>query len=137
MRAFDQWASTLTQYSSIDQFNGAVIAIDAAHYLNHLLYDATLTRFKEPLLPALGGQPFVLKTHLQNEIDAFRHYGITPYFVFPGLDYGKNANVAREYEESMRLIGDAWSLYRSSQPDAAVETFGRSGNRGSACRIHV
>lgn len=132
MRAFDEWVNPLTQYSSIDQFNGTVIAIDAAHYLNHLLYDATFTRFREPLLPALGGQPFVLKAHLQSEVHGLRQYGITPYFVFPGLDYGKKGNVGRGYEESLRLIGEAWNLYRSSQPGAAVETFGRSGKHRSA-----
>lgn len=103
-----------------------VIGIEAAYYLDRLL---NTPPSKEPLLSALGGFPFALKTHIENELETMQSLGIKPLFVFSGMDYVAKEKPSRELSDSVRLNSEAWSLYNQQSPVEAVETFGNSGER--------
>ena len=81
---------------------------------------------KEPLTPALGGTPFGLKPIFRATIAAWRAAGITPLFVFSGLDVGKNDSVLAEALRNAQLHSDAWALYDKNDASRAVETFRKS-----------
>lgn len=85
---------------------------------------------KEPLLSALGGFPFALKTHLENELEALQAAGVKPLFVFTGLDFAVKSQPSKQLSRAARLNAEAWELYNQHQAVQAVETFGNSGRTG-------
>jgi hypothetical protein len=122
IRGFEAWSANLVQTSSLADLKDATVAIEAADYLKRFLL-----RHKEKLLPALGGYPFVLNAGISEEIAAFRKHGITPIFVFSGLDIGSNRDRSfRLAEEASRTNSEAWQLYDQHQAERAVEAFGCS-----------
>ncbi|KAK2741084.1 hypothetical protein FQN55_008488 [Onygenales sp. PD_40] len=125
IRAFDEWANTRAQTLNLAALKGSAIGIDASHYLDqHLNHHAT----KEPLLIALGGFPFSLKSNIEKELQALKNLGVTPVFVFNGLDFGKRAPDFSSQAESTRALEQAWDLYDQQQADQVVDAFSTAGS---------
>nr|OQO27427.1 hypothetical protein B0A51_07878 [Rachicladosporium sp. CCFEE 5018] len=130
--AFKEWATHdgVTVSGKIDQLREKRVAIDAEDWLNTLL---TAQTTREPLLPALGGLPFALKKHVNEHLEGFRNAGITPTFVFNGLDLAcrDRAMIAKESRIAAASLDEAWRLYGESKADDAVAEFGKSCTYGT------
>lgn len=126
IRSFDEWISSsgLRERASMKSMNNATIAIEAEHYLDCLMKVAPT---KEPLLSAIGGLPFGLKSHIVNHIGVWRAHGIAPFFVFAGIDGWKQDDTVADAEENGRINSEAWGMYEQGHPQDAVNTFGKSG----------
>ena len=125
VRTFDDWAAPRHQTQPLTVLRDVVLGVEAEHFLHRLL---TTPPSKEPLLSALGGYPFALRSHIENELENMEEAGITPVFVFRGLDVGKQDTTGRREAESAALNTAAWELYDQLHPVRAVETFGNSGS---------
>ena len=101
----------------------AVVGIDAYHYLQKAL----ASQLKEPLVPALGGFPFSLKTTIQQDMEEFRKAGIKPVFVFSGISPSPSEKPFSISDESVKLRTRAWELYDKGQAMDAVDAFGQAG----------
>ena len=120
----DEWASTRLQSLPLSALKGAVVGIDASHYITqHLLQQST----REPLLIALGGFPFALKNNIERELQIFKNLGVACVFVFNGLDFGKKDQRPHVQPESVRAFEQAWGLYDQQQADQVVDAFSGAG----------
>jgi XPG N-terminal domain len=124
VRSFDEWAANRAQIYPLSALKDAVLGIEAAHYLNRLL---TTPPSREPLLSALGGFPFALKTYIENDLEILKRNGIVPLFVFSGMDLAKKDKPFSHLNDSALANTRAWELYDQHQAIQAVETFGNSG----------
>jgi hypothetical protein len=101
---------------------GAVIGIDASHYINqHLVNQST----REALLGALGGFPFALRANIEKELQTFKNLGVACIFVFNGLTFGKREQ--RAQPAASRSFEQAWDLYDQQQADQVVDAFSSAG----------
>jgi hypothetical protein len=126
---FEEWSANLAEQSSMENLKDVVVGIEATEYLNRLpkMNYPELTRpVQEALLPALGGVPFGLKHIIKHHISVWRKYGITPLFVFNGLDIGKGDPTFNASEENARVSTLAWNQYSTGNAAATVQTFGDS-----------
>ncbi|GKZ20091.1 hypothetical protein AbraIFM66951_008189 [Aspergillus brasiliensis] len=124
IRPLDEWAATRTQSLPLSALKGAVVGIDASHYISqHLLQPST----REPLLVALGGFPFALKNNIERELKAYKDLGVACIFVFNGLDFGKKDQRPHVQQESVRAFEQAWDLYDQQQADQVVDAFSSAG----------
>ncbi|KAK0318338.1 hypothetical protein LTR91_010218 [Friedmanniomyces endolithicus] len=127
MAAFKEWVQSegLETSGKIDQFRKSCIAFDAEDYLDTLL-TATLSR--EPLLPALGGLPFALQKHIDDDLQRFRDAEIKPIFVFNGLQAASKDGtmVAREGKRAAKILDEAWGIYDQGRGEDAVNAFGKA-----------
>lgn len=101
-----------------------MVGIDASHYLNQHLRSHTT---REPLLVALGGFPFALKSNIERDLQAFRDLGIGCVFVFNGLEFGNREERPRIHPESVRAFEKAWEFYDRKQADQVVDAFSGAG----------
>lgn len=100
------------------------MGIEASHYLDlHLNHYSS----KEPLLIALGGFPFALKSNVEKELQNWKSHGVTPVFVFNGLDFGKREHNFTAQNDSLRALDQAWSFYDQQQADQVVDAFSAAG----------
>ncbi|RAK79811.1 PIN domain-containing protein [Aspergillus fijiensis CBS 313.89] len=124
IRPLDEWASTRTQSLPLAALKGAVVGIDASHYISqHLVHPSS----REPLLVALGGFPFALKNNIEKELQVFKDLGIACVFVFNGLDFGKKDQRPQVQQEAVRAFEQAWDLYDQQQADQVVDAFSSAG----------
>lgn len=126
---FEEWSANLAEMSSMDNLRGAAVGIEATEYINRLpkmSYPELERPVQEALLPALGGVPFGLKHIIKHHIAVWRKHGITPIFVFNGLDVGKGDPTFNASEESARVSTQAWDHYAGSNPSATVQAFADS-----------
>ena len=121
--SFDEFATPLSEVAPLSELDGAVIAIEASHYLTRLLVNPNL---KEPLLAALGGLPFTMRSAVASDMAAFRGTGIKPIFVFDGMDVSKTKTLFQQADEAVRANTTAWNLYNQHQAENAVAAFGES-----------
>ncbi|QQK44121.1 Posttranscriptional regulation nuclease (Mkt1), putative [Penicillium digitatum] len=122
IRPLDEWAVGRTQSLPLSALKGAVVGIDASHYINqHLVNQAT----REALLGALGGFPFALKAIIEKELQTIKNLGVATIFVFNGLDFGKKEN--RAQPAASRSFEQAWDLYDQQQADQVVDAFSSAG----------
>src|ERR1700761_4608010 len=135
--SFKQWATAehVVTTTSLEQFRGKRIGIDAEDYLHSLL----VTGNREPLLQALGGQPFSLKSRINDHLENYEAAGIDPVFVFHGLDLPckDRASVLNESRKSMALLNDAWQIYDQGKGDEAVTAFGKACELQSLCSTSI
>ncbi|KAF1827050.1 uncharacterized protein K489DRAFT_5094 [Dissoconium aciculare CBS 342.82] len=85
--AFNIWAKDEGYWiedsiSAFSQVTDAKVAFDAEDYLNSFLTGGHATY--EPLVPALGGIPFTLNSHIDTLLSELQNAGIKPLFIFPG-----------------------------------------------------
>jgi hypothetical protein len=132
IRPLDDWVSGISARTSslpLSALKGAVVGIDASHYISqHLLHPST----REPLLIALGGFPFALRSNIEKELQAFKDLGVACVFVFNGLDFGKKNQRPHAHHETVRAFEHAWELYDQQQADQVVDAFSSVG-MGSVC----
>jgi hypothetical protein len=111
--------------SRLDDLKGYVVAIEATWYFQNLL---DTPPSKEPLLPALGGLPLALKSHIEADLNQWEKAGLIPYFIFDGLSIiGEEDISMKAAKESGDRILEAWRLYCNNQATDAVSAFGNSG----------
>ncbi|KAK3703429.1 hypothetical protein LTR37_014419 [Vermiconidia calcicola] len=124
--AFKNWAvsENVVVTSPLEQFRDRRIGIDAEDYLHSLLFAGN----REPLLPALGGQPFTLKKRVGEDLEGFRAAGIEPVFVFNGLDLAckDRISILNEGKKASTILNDAWNIYDQGKGEEAVNAFGRA-----------
>ncbi|KAF2216184.1 hypothetical protein CERZMDRAFT_93483 [Cercospora zeae-maydis SCOH1-5] len=126
--AFREWAKSegLVTAVPISEFEDAVIGYDAEDFINILLVQEGT---KEPLLPALGGLPFALRSHIDRELANIEKFTKKkPLFIFNGIDlelYDRKF-VSKESERAVRILEEAWRVYDSGDGDAAVRAFERA-----------
>ncbi|KAL1980154.1 hypothetical protein VTN96DRAFT_4585 [Rasamsonia emersonii] len=124
IRALDDWAAGRTVSLPLSALKGAVVGVDASHYIyQHLHHHST----REPLLIALGGFPFALKANIERELQTYKNLGITLVFVFNGLDFGRRDPQPQARAESARAFEQAWELYDQQQADQVVDAFSNAG----------
>ena len=131
IRNFDEWSASLVEMTAMNELSGGVVGIEATDYLSRLpkLPVPDVNRpIKEALLTALGGVPFGLKFVIKTTISVWKRNGITPFFVFSGLDVGKRDTSFVTSEDAARTNAEAWALYDNHQAEAAVEMFSNSGS---------
>lgn len=126
VRILDEWAAGRSQPLPLSALKGAVLGIDASHYLSQRLHQPST---REPLLVALGGFPFALRNSIEKELQALKNLDISCVFVFNGLDFGKKDKQSRLQTESVRAFEHAWELYDQQQADQVVEAFSSAGMR--------
>jgi hypothetical protein len=117
-------AALRAQTYPLSALKDAVLGIEAAYYLGRLLNNPPS---KEPLLSALGGFPFALKTYIESDLETLKRNGIVPLFVFSGMDLAKKDKPFSNLNDSALANTRAWELYDQHQAVQAVETFGNSG----------
>lgn len=124
VRLLDEWAAPRTQSLPLSALKGAVVGIDASHYISqHLLQPST----REPLLVALGGFPFALKTNIERELQTLKDLGVGCFFVFNGLNFSTKDQRPSVQPESVRAFEQAWDLYDQQQADQVVDAFSGAG----------
>ncbi|EPS32503.1 hypothetical protein PDE_07463 [Penicillium oxalicum 114-2] len=124
IRPLDEWTVGRTQSLPLSALKGAVIGLDASHYIQqHLVNQST----REALLGALGGFPFALKANIERELQTFKSLGVTCVFVFNGLDFGKKDEKPRNQAAMVRSFEQAWELYDQQQADQVVDAFSNAG----------
>lgn len=120
----DDWLASRHSSLPLSALKGAVVGIDASHYISqHLLHHST----REPLLVALGGFPFALKSNIERELRLLKELGIATLFVFNGLDFGTKNQRPHVSPESVRAFEQAWDLYDQQQADQVVDAFSGAG----------
>lgn len=131
VRPLDDWVAARQNQSAqslhlpLSALKGAVIGIDASHYIaQHLVNQST----REALLGALGGFPFALRTNIEKELQAFKALGVGSVFVFNGLEFGrKDQRSTPVAPTSPRSFEQAWDLYDQQQADKVVDAFSSAG----------
>ncbi|GAB1214480.1 hypothetical protein ATERTT37_003643 [Aspergillus terreus] len=124
IRPLDEWLASRHSSLPLSALKGAVVGIDASHYISqHLLHHST----REPLLVALGGFPFALKSNIERELRLLKELGIATLFVFNGLDFGTKNQRPHVSPESVRAFEQAWDLYDQQQADQVVDAFSGAG----------
>ncbi|KAJ5433062.1 uncharacterized protein N7458_012218 [Penicillium daleae] len=124
IRPLDEWTVGRTQSLPLSALKGAVIGLDASHYIQqHLVNQST----REALLGALGGFPFALKANIEKELQTFKSLGVGCIFVFNGLDFGKQDEKPRNQSAMVRSFEQAWELYDQQQADQVVDAFSNAG----------
>lgn len=126
VRPLDEWAAGRTQSLPLSALKGAVVGIDASHYINqHLVNQST----REALLGALGGFPFALRSNIEKELQTFKNLGVACVFVFNGLEFGQKEKDQRTPPQppSARSFEQAWDLYDQQQADQVVDAFSNAG----------
>lgn len=125
--AFKDWAKGegLALSANLNEFNGTVVGFDAEDYLNTLLTNA---QTREPLLPALGGLPFALQQHVDQDLDHLQKAGVRPLFTFNGLDIAcrDRKSISKESQKAVNTLDEAWRVYDLGQGDSAVVAFGKA-----------
>ena len=126
--AFKTWLKDEVSYvvTPLEHFNGKTIGIDAEDYLHSLLSPGG--QAPEPLLPAHGGNGFTIKKRINEDLARFRDAGITPWFVFNGLDLASKdrASILHESRKAATTLNDAWQIYDKGEGEAAVVGFGKA-----------
>ncbi|KAK9471322.1 temperature dependent protein affecting M2 dsRNA replication-domain-containing protein [Dipodascopsis tothii] len=96
------------------------LGIDAEYMFAQIL---SAPGTKEPLLPAIGGLPFSFRTTVEAYLAAFKAAGITPVFVFQGVDIGQDERVFDKSDANARKRASAWEAYDKARGEQAVNIF--------------
>jgi hypothetical protein len=91
-----------------------------------------LDEHSEPLLSALGGLPYGLRSEIDADLENWKTYGVTPMFVFDGLYIiGQEDMALRIAKEASRRSDKAWESYQNAKTEQqlkdAVKGFGELG----------
>jgi hypothetical protein len=91
-----------------------------------------LDEHSEPLLSALGGLPYGLRSEIDADLENWKTHGVTPMFVFDGLYIiGQEDMALRIAKEASRRSDKAWESYQNAKTEQqlkdAVKGFGELG----------
>lgn len=122
---FHEWAvqSNTIQTWPFSSLEGRGIAIDAETYIDKILSGQST---REPLLPALGGLPFLIESTISDHIEQLRAAEIKVVFVFNGLSTNEQRKKLQASLRHSKNVDEAWALYNASDPEKAVAQFGAS-----------
>ncbi|EFC40095.1 XPG domain-containing protein [Naegleria gruberi] len=110
---------------SLDALRGCKIGIDGFHWLK-VLYDEK----HEPFQMATGGTPISLALLVQTNLKQFKDAGITPVFVFNGINCVKKERSTSIYQARTVSLKSAWGSYEKDQKREALMLFSRAqGNQ--------
>ena len=121
VQSIEEWAAPRIQTFPFASLRNAVIGVDAAHYLDLRLNNLASG---EPLLNAIGGDPYTLKASLRDDLEAFQAVGATLIFVFDGLDYkNKELYSPPKLYSNLKAHKDGWKEYYNEEngKDVAAE----------------
>ena len=122
VKAFDAWAERCVKSMPLTCLKDSIIGVDAAYYLAHFLEPS-----KEPLLAALGGQPFALESAIVRELDDCKAAGFKVHFVFDGLDWGVKDEPFKASISNAFTSTAAFETYEKDMPGEAIKVFRKSG----------
>ena len=122
VKAFDAWAERCNKSMPLTCLKDSIVGVDAAYYLAHFLVPG-----KEPLLAALGGQPFALESNIIRELDDCRAAGFNVHFVFDGLDWGYQDEPFKASILDSFTSAAAFETYEKDMPSEAIKVFKKSG----------
>lgn len=124
VQTLEEWYGPRLPSLPLSSLKDAVIGIDASYYLDQRLNKQS----QEPLLNALGGFPFVLKSSIERELSVLKSHGITAIFVFNGLDFGgAKKESAASSSAAARAFESAWTAYDSGDVSEVLKGFQRAG----------
>ncbi len=91
-----------------------------------------LDEHSEPLLSALGGLPYGLRSEIEADLDDWKTHEVAPLFVFDGLYIiGQEDMALRIAKEASRRSDKAWESYQNAKSEQqlkdAVKGFGELG----------
>lgn len=122
VQKFEVWASKHVDFCPLQSLKDAVIGVDASYYLDHRLNGNN----EEPLKHALGGSPFCYRKAVEDDIALLRQHGVTPIFVFNGLDFVNKSKPDSLSVDSKRVQDEAWHHYLSGDSKKTVADFGKA-----------
>ena len=123
----EEWFGPRLPSLPLSSLKDAVIGIDASYYLDQRLNKQS----QEPLLNALGGFPFVLKSSIERELSTLKSHGISVVFVFNGLDFGGTRRGSTTTSTTAaRAFESAWAAYDSGNVPEVLKGFQRAGKLG-------
>ncbi|RVX65906.1 hypothetical protein B0A52_10213 [Exophiala mesophila] len=122
IQKFELWASKHVDFCPLQSLKDAVIGVDASYYLDLRLNGNN----EEPLKHALGGIPFCYKKAVEDDIALLRQHGVTPIFVFNGLDFVNKSKPDSLSVDSKRVQDEAWHHYLSGDSKKTVADFGKA-----------
>jgi hypothetical protein len=123
IRDFDHFYNTVLEISELKELGGCHVVIDAADYLEtRLLRSPSM----EPLLPALGGLPFRMKTLILDDLKKFAEYDIVPTFIFNGIDLRRPEDPFQQRQVGAAVNAEAWVLYDNHKAEESVLRFKES-----------
>ncbi|KAK9432702.1 temperature dependent protein affecting M2 dsRNA replication-domain-containing protein [Lipomyces doorenjongii] len=97
-----------------------VLGIDAEYFF---LQQLSPPGKKEPLLHALGGLPFSLKSCLEAFLHGLKGAGIKPVFVFKGIQLYRNERPFARPDLRQQKRAEAWEAYDKAKGETAVNIF--------------
>lgn len=113
VQSLEEWAGPRVQSYPLTSLRKAVIGVDASHYLDLRLNGPAS---HEPLLNAIGGDPYTLKAALQDDLSAFQAVDATLIFVFDGLDYkNKEQRDPSGFKSTLKAHKDGWKEYYNGE----------------------
>lgn len=121
----DNWIGNRTDSLPLVALKDAVLGISASHYLERQL---TTPKCKEKLLSAHGGAPLGLRQRFEADLDILQEAGITPFFVFSGMDVKVKDTGSRGWEDRVAANTLAWNYYDGQRAPESVEEFGNSSS---------
>ncbi|CAI2168817.1 8627_t:CDS:10 [Funneliformis geosporum] len=109
----------LVQHSSLSLLKDSRLGIEGTHWLRKLLQ----TSAKESATTALGGIPIGLRSAIEKELELFKSYGITPVFVFNGLNIIRKDKPfsTEDTRPSKRVL--AWESYEKGRVEQAYSSW--------------
>lgn len=111
----------------LSDFKDARIGVEAVYYLQHIIDNAPAF---EPLTPAIGGEPLMLKKAIRDELDLWTENWITPLFVFEGRStVGKEEITLLNAKDALIKTEHAWELYSGNEARESVDAFAVSSTR--------
>ncbi|KAI4163464.1 MAG: hypothetical protein LQ342_002971 [Letrouitia transgressa] len=128
---FEEWADKrVVKSMPITCLADSVVGFDASYYLDRLLSPAV-----DSVSSALGGWPLGLESNIVKELRNFQQAGITPHFVFNGLDSEIRDDPFGPSLSWARTNAQAFEIYEKELPGDAIEMFKRSGSPNSAALV--
>lgn len=94
---------------------------------------------KEPLVPALGGNPLGIEAWLVRQVRDIESTGCRVHFYFDGLNCKSDDVPIERSGISARLVSEAFDIYEASEASRAIERFRQAGKikprSESACGV--
>jgi hypothetical protein len=122
VQSVQEWAAARPQSLPLSALKDATIGVDASYYLDLRLNKTG----REPLLHALGGLPYSLKSVVEQDIEILQGLGISLVFVFDGLDFRNKEQSSLKTLANLRANEDGWQHYLEGDADLTAQDFARA-----------
>ena len=122
VQSVQEWAAARPQSLPLSALKDATIGVDASYYLDLRLNKAG----REPLLHALSGLPYSLKSVVERDIEVLQGLDISLVFVFDGLEFRNKEQSSSKTLANRRANEDGWQHYLDGDADMTVRDFTRA-----------